>query len=72
MEKNGIIAAPEVEGVGDLYGIWSRHFVGTREDFYEFMTTPSAGRQEFLNLCADSAVNVSGGSVAQVVLRHQS
>ncbi len=71
MEKNGIIAAPEVEGVMHFFGIWRKHFLGNAGAFYEFMTTPSAHRQEFLNLCGDSAVNVFKGSVAQVVFRHQ-
>lgn len=69
MESNNIITAPEVDGVQAVYKVWSRYFLGTIEKFYEFMTTPSPERQEFMNFCG--VRTLFKGAVAETVLRHE-
>lgn len=49
MDQNNIIAAPRVGDQLDvLYEQWSLDHVGTWEDFYTYLTTPSADRSLFL------------------------
>ena len=48
MNKNNITIAPSVSGVLDLYEIWKETNFGTEDMFYEFLTTPSIERTEFL------------------------
>lgn len=44
-----IVAAPQVGNVQKLRENWQRKFLGTDEDFYNFITTPSAARSLFLS-----------------------
>lgn len=48
MEKNGITAAPQTGRVADLHQAWLEGHNGTLDEFYAFMTTPSAERTAFL------------------------
>lgn len=48
MKKNNIVIAPQIESMGSLYTEWSRENYGTEKQFYEFLTTPSMKRSEFL------------------------
>ena len=48
MESNNILAAPQIVGVDDIYTEWRRSHVGSRKDFYEFMTTHSPERDLFV------------------------
>ena len=43
-----IIAAPQVADMTRLRDSWRKLYLGTDEDFYAFMTTPSAARSLFL------------------------
>lgn len=50
MEKqNNIILAPITAQVTELYNEWKETNVGTLEDFYKFMVTPSVKRELFLS-----------------------
>lgn len=49
MEKNNIVLAPQCGDVKKLYTEWKRIHHGSRDDFYLFMTTPSADREAFIN-----------------------
>lgn len=48
MKNNNIVIAPQIESMGALYTEWSQENYGTEKQFYEFMTTPSMERSEFL------------------------
>lgn len=48
MNNNNISIAPQTQTVHDLYEVWQASNFGTEEQFYEFMTTPSAKRTAFL------------------------
>lgn len=49
METNCIVTAPQVAKVEEIYEVWKRTHVGTMSKFYEFITTPSVDRDNFLN-----------------------
>ena len=48
MKKNNIIIAPQIEDTATLFQAWAEENFGTEDQFYEFMTTPSARRSLFL------------------------
>lgn len=66
MESNNILAAPQVVGTETIYVRWRRGHVGSRKDFYEFMTTPAAARDSFL--AELEAAPVFSGAVAAITL----
>ena len=69
MESNNIITAPQVDGAHTFYQRWQQNHTGSEKTFYEFMITPSAEREEFINsLGSDVAFSFNGG-VAEVTLR---
>lgn len=49
MERDSITAAPQVADTDALYRRWSEGHTGTKEDFFRFMTVPSAERSVFLS-----------------------
>lgn len=54
MLHNDVIAAPSVGDTDSLYEKWRATVYGqfrSLNDFYRFMTTPSAERVHFLQLC---------------------
>lgn len=67
MESNNIITAPQVDGVEELFPKWKQNHIGTVNTFYEFMTTPSAEREEFI-ISVTAECKFANG-VAEVVLR---
>lgn len=48
MERNNIIAAPQVADVDAAFDRWCETHIGTRKDFYDFLTRPGAERDEFV------------------------
>lgn len=66
MEHNNIIAAPQVADVNYFYRKWKESHVGSRSDFYKFMTTPSLDRDVFLSQWPDKAV--VNGSIVSIIL----
>ncbi len=46
--QNRIIPAPESADTGALFAEWSKEYTGTVDDFYHFITTPTAQRDLFL------------------------
>lgn len=49
MERNNIIASPETDTYESLYQIWQNTHIGSKKDFYRFMTTPTVDRDMFMN-----------------------
>ena len=47
MERNNIIAAPQVADVDAAFARWSESHIGSRKDFYDFLTSPGAERDKF-------------------------
>lgn len=69
MESNNIITAPEVDGVHIFYEKWAQTHTGSVTSFYNFMTTPTPEREEFINSLGPDAVHTFNGGVAEVILR---
>lgn len=69
MESNNIITAPQVDGVHIFYPMWQQNHTGSQKTFYEFMTTPSAEREEFINSLGENVAHTFNGGVAEVILR---
>lgn len=69
MESNNIITAPQVDGVHIFYQVWKQNHTGSQKAFYEFMTTPSAEREEFINSLGEKVEHTFKGGVAEVILR---
>ncbi len=46
--QNRIIPAPESADTHALFSEWSKEYTGTVDDFYLFITTPTAQRDLFL------------------------
>ena len=67
MESNNIVSAPEIIGCKKLYEIWSQNHLGNIDTFYEFITTPSVEREEFINSIGNLNY-VFDNSVAEIVL----
>ncbi len=66
MERNNIIAAPQVADINYFYRKWKESHVGSRSDFYEFMSSPSLERDVFLSQWPDKT-DVKG-SIVSVIL----
>lgn len=66
MESNNIVTAPQVAEVEEFYEFWKRNHTGSLSSFYEFMTTPTPERDEFLTQW--EAKTVFNGSIASVTL----
>lgn len=67
METNNIITAPQVDRVNELYAVWKQTHTGSLTTFYEFITTPSAERSEFIG----SLPNVErkfAGAIASITI----
>lgn len=47
METNNIAAAPQMANVSHFYERWRKTNVGSKDQFYKFLTTPSTERDEF-------------------------
>lgn len=47
MESRRVLA-PAFRKVSKIYEAWKRSHLGTKEDFYKFLTTPGLEREEFL------------------------
>lgn len=56
MENNDIITAPQVDGFISFYAAWQKIYSKSLKDFYEFMTTPSPDRSEFMNSYRNSTI----------------
>lgn len=56
MKQNNIIIAPQIANNATLFQAWAEENFGTEDQFYDFMTTPSAWRSLFL---AQHSVDVS-------------
>jgi hypothetical protein len=48
MDSKNIITAPNVYDAADVLATWQKNNVGNEATFYEFMTTPSLERDEFV------------------------
>lgn len=64
MNSKGV-SAPEVNGMARAFRIWKRTHLGSKEDFYKFMTSPSVEREEFLSSLYHSP-KMSGGVVINI------
>ncbi|MDE5643279.1 MAG: hypothetical protein K2F74_03030 [Muribaculaceae bacterium] len=51
MIQNSVTTAPESDSIAALYARWRQTRAGTMDDFYRFMTTPTAEREFFLESC---------------------
>lgn len=72
MDRNCIITAPQVASAQTFFEIWKTDHVGSLEDFYMFMTTPSPERDSFMDSLPEECVAISfSGSVAQITLINQ-
>lgn len=69
MESNNINTAPQVDGVHLFYPKWQQNHTGSLKAFYEFMTTPSAEREEFINSLGYEVAHTFNGGVAEETLR---
>lgn len=68
MESNNIITAPQVEDAHYIYSFWQQTHTGSKKAFYEFMTTPSAEREEFIISLGNEVDYVFDGNMAVVKL----
>ncbi len=66
MESNNIVTAPQVAEVDEFFEFWQQNHTGSLQKFYEFITTPSAERDEYLTQWG--AKTEFNGSVATVTL----
>jgi hypothetical protein len=48
MDNKNIITAPNVYDTADVFAKWRNNNVGNEATFFEFMTTPSLERDEFV------------------------
>lgn len=67
MENETILSAPEMNNVSDAFlkfRLLSGNEIKTMNDFYSFLTTPSAERDKFLSDCNLSPV-LNGNIVRQ-------
>lgn len=69
MERNTIIAAPQVENIQSIYDIWVQTHFGSKKSFYRFMTTPSQGREAFINTLGSKALHKFNKGVAEIILK---
>ena len=68
MESNNIIAAPGVADAAGLYDIWRVDHTGSLSTFYEFMTTPTPEREEFLLSVKSRISRRFNGNVVETVI----
>ena len=66
MESNNIVAAPQVADIDTLFGIWKQTHSGSKDDFYVFLTAPSAEREIFLS-AFEREVIFDGAIVSAIV-----
>lgn len=66
MESNNIVTAPQVAEVDEYYEFWLRDHSGSLSSFYDFMTTPTLARDEFLTQY--EAKTQFNGSIVSVTL----
>ena len=67
MERNNIIAAPQVADVDAAFDRWSENHIGSRNDFYDFLTSPGAERDRFFS-DNNTSVNFIGLVAAQTII----
>lgn len=61
METNDTVTAPQSSDVNAAYEEWSRKNYGSRDEFYWFLTNPSAERDAFL---CDEKATVHGNIIS--------
>ncbi|MCM1450681.1 MAG: hypothetical protein NC102_00260 [Clostridium sp.] len=66
MERNDILAAPQVEGFQALKKIWGAEHTG---DFFEFMATPSVERDVFIDSCMSEDGCGADAGVASAIIK---
>lgn len=49
MDNNNIISAPQIADVDKYYRLWRKDHFGALSVFIDFMLTPSADREKFIN-----------------------
>ena len=49
MKSNNIIASPATDSFESLYHVWQNTHIGSKKDFYRFMTTPTVDRDSFMS-----------------------
>ncbi len=59
METNRIILAPATSSPLALFSLWQENHVGTIDEFYAFLVTPSTGRTAFMASLSLSHTHVS-------------
>lgn len=69
MESNNIVAAPEIYGVNKLFEIWKCDHLGSIDEFYRFMTTPTSEREFFISSLNQDVAYVFTRGVTEVILR---
>lgn len=68
MEANNIVAAPQVEDLGEIYDLWKLTHTGNMDVFFDFMTTPSTDREDFINSINDNTSVGFNGSVVVITI----
>lgn len=48
METIDTLSAPQVKNFYLWFKVWRLHHAGNEKDFYDFMTTPSLEREDFI------------------------
>ncbi|WP_290150325.1 hypothetical protein [Muribaculum intestinale] len=69
METNNIVAAPQVEDFGEIYNIWKRNHIGNMDAFFDFMTTPTPDRDDFINSLSDNTSIDFNESVVAITIK---
>jgi hypothetical protein len=67
MDNKNIITAPNVYDMADVFATWQKTNVGNEATFYNFMTTPSLERDEFVASMPKEEAFV--GSVVAVTIK---
>ncbi len=68
MKTNNIVAAPQVHNVSSAFEIWRATYMGSRKDFYDFMTTPTIERERFITSLGERAAVKAYSSVAAITI----
>ncbi|MBD5294854.1 MAG: hypothetical protein HDS25_01085 [Bacteroides sp.] len=60
MKRNNITVAPQTGNMDEMYDYWKEDHFGNRDDFYDFMTTPTPARALFLSRCRLKDITFDG------------
>lgn len=68
METNSIITAPQTDNMSGLYAKWKSSHSGSIEDFYDFMTTPTTEREEFISSMRENVDFTFKGNITEITI----